>query len=294
VSDGHVDGPTPVDGGPPGAGSRPGFDGGAATDGAAPLLTVSHLATGYGDLRVIWDVSVTVAPGQLTALLGRNGAGKTTVLRAVAGLNKVQGGSITFNGQDVSRLPVHRRIRAGIGMVQENKRIFRRRTIEENLLLGGYTLKARGKKLRAELDRIYELFPVLGQRSSTLAGALSGGQQQMLAIGQALMPRPSLLMLDEPSAGLAPSIVAEVMDTVAALKQTNLGILLVEQAVEAAMRVADHVTVLEVGKVVLDGPARAIDDLSVIRDAYFGRTAGSGDGGSDAAGSGDGGSGEEG
>ncbi|HVX21960.1 MAG TPA: ABC transporter ATP-binding protein [Acidimicrobiales bacterium] len=245
----------------------------------SPLLEVRNLATGYGDLRVIWDVSFSVAPGKLSALLGRNGAGKTTVLRAVAGLNRVQGGSITFKGEDISRLSVHRRVRAGIGMVQENKRIFRRRTIEENLLLGGYTLKLRGKKLRAELDRIYQLFPVLGRRASTLAGSLSGGQQQMLAIGQALMPRPSLLMLDEPSAGLAPSIVAEVMDTVGALKETDLGILLVEQAVEAAMGVADHVTVLDVGKVVMDGDAKDIDDMSVLRDAYFGHTAGQGDGG---------------
>jgi branched-chain amino acid transport system ATP-binding protein len=237
-------------------------------------LEVTHLATGYGDLRVIWDVSFTVHPGKLTALLGRNGAGKTTVLRAVAGLNKAQGGSITLHGDDITHLPVHRRIRAGIGLVQENKRIFRRRTIEENLLLGGYTLKARGRKLRAELDRIYQLFPVLERRAGTMAGSLSGGQQQMLAIGQALMPKPTLLMLDEPSAGLAPSIVAEVMDTVAVLKETDLGILLVEQAVEAAMGVADHVTVLDVGKVVMDGAAADIDDVSILKDAYFGHAAG--------------------
>ena len=249
----------------------------APPPGDVPLLEVRNLATGYGDLRVIWDVSFTVAPGKLSALLGRNGAGKTTLLRAVAGLNKVQGGTITYKGADISHLPVHRRVKDGISMVQENKRIFRRRTIEENLLLGGYTLKLRGKKLRDELDRIYELFPVLGRRARTLAGSLSGGQQQMLAIGQALMPRPSLLMLDEPSAGLAPSIVAEVMDTVAALKETDLGILLVEQAVEAAMGVADHVTVLDVGKVVMDGDASDIDDVSVLKDAYFGRTAGSDD-----------------
>jgi branched-chain amino acid transport system ATP-binding protein len=238
----------------------------------APLLQIEHLATGYGDLRVIWDVSLDVQPGQLSAVLGRNGAGKTTLLRAVAGLNRVQGGSVRFNGQDISRETVHRRIRRGIALVQENKRVFRRRTVEENLLLGGYTRTVRGKKLRAELDPVYELFPVLERRARSVAGDLSGGQQQMLAIGQALMGRPSLLMLDEPSAGLAPAIVAEVMQSVAVLKASGLGILLVEQAVEAAMAVADHVTVLDVGRVIVDADAGAIDNIAVVRDAYFGHT----------------------
>jgi len=243
-----------------------------AGPGQVPLLEVEHLATGYGDLRVIWDVSLTVMPGQLSAVLGRNGAGKTTLLRAIAGFNRVQHGVVRLNGVDISSDPVHRRIRKGIGFVQENKRIFRRRTVEENLLLGGYTLKARGKKLRAEIEPIYELFPVLQRRARSTAGELSGGQQQMLAIGQALMGKPTLLMLDEPSAGLAPSIVGEVMASVATLKASGLGILLVEQAVDAAMSVADHVTVLDVGRVIVDKDANQIDDVSVVRQAYFGQS----------------------
>lgn len=257
-------------------GPTPLTTGSQAGGGAVPLLVVDQLTTGYGDLRVIWSVSVTATPGRLTAVLGRNGAGKTTLLRAVAGLNRLQGGTIRFDGADITNEPVHKRIRRGIGLVQENKRIFRRRTVEENLLLGGYTLRTRGKRLRAELDRICEIFPVLGRRAGAAAGDLSGGQQQMLAIGQALMARPRLLMLDEPSAGLAPAIVSEVMAAVGALKETGLAILLVEQAVEAAMSVADHVTVLDVGRVVVDSAASAIDDMAVLRDAYFGRAPGTG------------------
>jgi branched-chain amino acid transport system ATP-binding protein len=269
-------GPTAADGefppeAPPAAETPPAPGTLPAAEAPPALLTVDSLATGYGDLRVIWDVSLSASPGRLTAVLGRNGAGKTTLLRAIVGLNRAQAGKIGFDGVDITGEPVHRRIRRGIGFVQENKRIFRRRTVEENLLLGGYVLKVRGKKLRAELPRVYEVFPVLSQRAKATAGDLSGGQQQMLAIGQALMAKPRLLLLDEPSAGLAPAIVGEVMATVGGLKETGLAIVLVEQAVEAAMSVADHVTVLDVGRVVVDSEAGAIDDMAVLRDAYFGR-----------------------
>jgi branched-chain amino acid transport system ATP-binding protein len=242
----------------------------ASGDGV--VLSVRNLATGYGDLKVIWDVSLDVRAGAVSALLGRNGAGKSTTLRALSGLNRVSSGSILFNGEDVTRDSAPRRIRKGMGIVQENKRIFRRRTVEENLMLGGYTRRLRRNPLREATEEIYEIFPPLRERARTVAGQLSGGQQQMLAIGQALMSRPLLLMLDEPSAGLAPAIVAEVVNTVAALKSTGLGILLVEQSVEAAMAVADHVTVLDVGRVVMDGAASEIDDMAVLKDAYFGRT----------------------
>jgi branched-chain amino acid transport system ATP-binding protein len=233
---------------------------------------VRNLATGYGDLRVVWDVSFDVAAGQITVLLGRNGAGKTTTLRAIAGLNKVHAGTVQLRGLDIAGMPPHRRIRAGIGVVQENKRIFRRRTVEANLLLGGYARRVSRRQLHASIDEIYDLFPVLRDRARTAAGALSGGQQQMLAIGQALMGKPDLLLLDEPSAGLAPAIVAEVMASVQTLKHAGLGVLLVEQAVEAAVGVADRVTVIDVGRVVMSGSAKDVDDLAIIKDAYFGRT----------------------
>jgi branched-chain amino acid transport system ATP-binding protein len=243
------------------------------TTESGPLLEVEHLATGYGDLRAVWDVSFPVYRGRVTALLGRNGAGKTTTLRAIAGLNRVAAGKLIFAGEDVSRTPAHRRVRMGIGLVQEGKKIFHRRTVEENLLLGGYTLGIGRKRLPAELARIYELFPILGLRAKMTAGSLSGGQQQMVAIGQALMAKPKLLMLDEPSGGLAPSIVHEVMASVARLAETGLGVVLVEQAVEAAASIAHDVVVLDIGRVVLHRPASEVDDMAIVRDAYFGRSA---------------------
>ncbi|GGO82711.1 ABC transporter ATP-binding protein [Nonomuraea cavernae] len=236
-----------------------------------PLLTVEHLATGYGDLRAVWDVSFQVWPGRITVLLGRNGSGKTTSLRAVAGLNPVHGGTMTYDGRSLESVAAHGRVALGVSYVQEGKRVFRTQTVRENLLLGGYSLKLRRRALENELDRIYELFPILHDKRDDPAGSLSGGQQQMVAIGQALMAKPRLLMLDEPSGGLAPSVVAEVMARVSALKDSGLAILLVEQAVEAAVDVADHVTVIDIGKVVVSSPVGEIDDLERIKDACMGR-----------------------
>jgi branched-chain amino acid transport system ATP-binding protein len=243
------------------------------TDDTAPLLTVSGIAAGYGDLRAVWDVSLDVWPGQLTALLGRNGAGKTTTLRAISGLNKAQSGTVKLRGQDITRVPPYQRVRMGMAYVQEGKRVFHRLTVEQNLVLGGYVRNRGRAKLRQEAERIYELFPVLGEKRRLPAGSMSGGQQQMLAIGQALMAEPAVLLLDEPSGGLAPVIVAEVMERIGALREQGLGILLVEQAVEAAMGYADHVAVLDVGKIVLTAKAGEVDDMTVLRDAYFGKQA---------------------
>ena len=234
------------------------------------LLEVTNLATGYGDLRAVWDVSVHVEPGTITALLGRNGAGKTTTLRAIAGLNPVQRGRITFDGEDLATLPAHRRVARGISYLQEGKRIFGEQTVAENLLLGGYSLGRSRRKLEPELDAMYELFPVLRDKRAAPAASLSGGQQQMVALAQALMARPRLLLLDEPSGGLAPSVVAEVLARVEALRTTGLAILLVEQAVDAALAVADHVTVIDVGRVVLDLPAADVDDPELIKNACMG------------------------
>jgi branched-chain amino acid transport system ATP-binding protein len=236
-----------------------------------PLLVVEGLESGYGDLQVLWNVSLTVGAGSISVLLGRNGAGKTTTLRAIAGLNRATAGSIKMRGENLNHLGPHARTRRGIGMVQEGKRIFRRRTVHENLLLGGYVLGLSRKKLSTRCDQNYDRFPVLRGRAATTAGTLSGGQQQMLAIAQALMGDPAVLMLDEPSAGLAPSIVKDVFDTISTLSAEGLGVLLVEQALEDAMRVADHFSVLDVGRVVVSGKADEAGDASVIREAYLGR-----------------------
>ena len=241
----------------------------------APLLKVSGLGTGYGDLRVVWDVSLEVRPGEITVLLGRNGAGKTTTIRAITGLNKVVAGEILFQGENVTKTPVHTRVRNGMAYVQEGKRVFHAQTIEQNLMLGAYSRRLKRAALREEVERVYDLFPILGDKRSLLASSMSGGQQQMLAIGQALMAKPSLLLLDEPSGGLAPVIVNEVMERVQRLKETGIGILLVEQAVEASFAVADHVTVLDMGRNVLSRRASEVEDLTVLQDAYFGKAAAS-------------------
>jgi branched-chain amino acid transport system ATP-binding protein len=236
-----------------------------------PLLKVRSLATGYGDLRVVWDVSLDVRPGEITALMGRNGAGKTTTIRAIAGLNPVHHGTIELDGRDLTGVRAHKRVGRGISYVQEGKRLFRGQTVEENLLLGGYALRTSRTRLRPQVQAVYELFPVLGQKRSEPAGSLSGGQQQMVAIGQALMARPTVLMLDEPSGGLAPSVVQEVMSRVAALKETGMGVLLVEQAVEAALGVADNAVVLDIGRVVHAAEVNGLDDVDKIKAAYLGQ-----------------------
>ena len=240
-----------------------------------PLLKVDGLATGYGDLKVVRDVSLVVLPGRLTAMLGRNGAGKTTTLRAISGLNRTMAGSLTLRGQDLDGVPAYQRARLGLGSVQEGKRIFAKRTLEENLILGAYAGGARRRRgLDEKLERAYDIFQILGDRRNERASALSGGQQQMLAIAQALMGDPAVLLLDEPSAGLAPAITSEVFAKVAELKEElGLGVLLVEQAVDAALEVADLATVIELGHTVLSGPVETLGGTAAVREAYMGRPA---------------------
>lgn len=234
-------------------------------------LTVERLATGYGDIRVVTDVSLTVVPGQITALLGRNGAGKTTTLRAITGLNKANAGTVRLEGKDITSMPAHKRVGAGLAYVQEGKKVFREQTVDQNLVLGGFSRGLGKRRLADSLDDVYDMFPMLAERKDLLAGAMSGGQQQMLAIGQALMSQPKVLLLDEPSGGLAPVIVKDVLRQVEALKARGLAVLLVEQEVDTALSVADHVTVIDMGKVVMDKPVAAITNRDSLREAYLGR-----------------------
>jgi branched-chain amino acid transport system ATP-binding protein len=242
----------------------------------APLLEVTDVVGGYGDMRVLWGVSVQANAGAVTTVLGRNGAGKSSLLKAIAGfLPAMESGTVRLGERDVSKAAPYDRVRDGLAFVQEGKRIFRRRTVEENLLLGGYTIKRPllrvGPVMREALEKAYTRFPVLAERRTSLAGGLSGGQQQMLAIAQALMPGPRVLLLDEPSAGLAPAISRDLFALVSSFKTEGLAILLVEQVVEQALAIADDVVVVESGRVAASGPATDFDDAAVVRDVYLGR-----------------------
>lgn len=235
------------------------------------ILRLESLTTGYGDLKVIRDVSLSVADNSITALLGRNGAGKTTLLRAIAGLNRVWSGSVHFDGEDLARVPAHRRRRRGLGVVQENKRVLKRKTVEENLRLGGYAIRLSRAEIAERLEEAYTRFPILRDKRRDPAGNLSGGQQQMLGISQALFSHPRLLLLDEPSTGLAPSIVAEVLHTVERIRdESNCTILLVEQAVDLTLSVADSVAVLDVGQIAHVGRPSDPGIRAVIEETYLG------------------------
>ena len=223
-------------------------------------------------MRVLKNISMHVNAGEIVAIIGANGAGKTTLLSTVAGLIRTTSGKISFMGQDISRLPAARIPWQGCVMVPEGRQVFASMTVADNLILGGHALSRHNKKeLSRLLDHQYELFPILRERKAQLAGTLSGGEQQMLAMGRALMSKPSLVMMDEPSTGLAPLIVRDIFQVVVRLRAEGNTVLLVEQNAKAALAIADRGYVLETGKVIIEGPA---EDLLANRDvqrAYLGR-----------------------
>ena len=233
------------------------------------VLEVSGLATGYGEISVVRDISLGVGAGSVTVVLGRNGAGKTTTLRAIAGLNPSPRGSVRLDGADISRLSPAQRAARGIAFVQEGKRVFKARTVEENLVVGAYCRHVGRRKAALRAAEVYERFPILGERRRMAAGGLSGGQQQMLAIGQALMSEPKVLLLDEPSGGLAPTIVADVLQVVDDLRASGLAILLVEQAVDFSLRLAQRVVMVNLGRTVYTGLASDPGLDAAIHAAYF-------------------------
>ncbi len=233
------------------------------------MLQVDGLDVAYGDLQTLWGVTFTVNAGELIALVGGNGAGKTTTLRALSGLLRPRAGAILFNGENLAGLGAHRITARGIAHVPEGRQLFPLMTVEENLLLGSYT--ARGRRARAQnLQRVYETFPVLGERRRQDAGTLSGGEQQMLAIGRGLMSDPVLLLLDEPSLGLAPIVVRNVFEVIAQIRQQGVTVLLVEQNVKQALSIADRAYVLENGRITLEGAGQALLDRDDVRRAYLG------------------------
>jgi branched-chain amino acid transport system ATP-binding protein len=236
------------------------------------MLEVAGLTVSYGDLRVLWGVDLRVGAGELVALIGPNGAGKTTALKAIAGLIPVDAGRVTLDGASLLEEPPYTRIRRGLSLVPEGRGLFPGMTVRENLELGGFAVPP-PDGLRSALDRVSTLFPILAARRGQLAGTLSGGEQQMLAIAMALLSRPRLLVLDEPSLGLAPLVVDQLYRAVAGLKRDGLTILLVEQQIFLALELADRAYVLETGRIRQEGPGRVLLADAHIRDAYLGAAA---------------------
>lgn len=232
------------------------------------LLEISDLTCCHGRIEALHAVSLRIGAGELVALVGANGAGKTTMLRAVSGVLPTAGGCVRFDGQDVTRMRADARVRAGIAQVPEGRQVFQPMSIEDNLRMGAYTRPR--NEIRAGLDEVYDLFPILRERRKLPAGTLSGGQQQMLALGRAMMSKPKLMLLDEPSMGLAPLIVKEIFRIVKMLKEAGMTILLVEQNARAALALADHAYVLETGSITLDGPGPELLRNDDVRRAYLG------------------------
>ena len=236
------------------------------------MLEIEKLSAGYGAIAAIKEVSLEVPEGKVVSIIGTNGAGKSTLLKAVSGLNKQRSGRITFNGSETIHLSANRIVALGLSQVAEGRQIFAHMTVEDNIHLGAYLYHSRKNRqeIQQRIDKVYELFPILEKRAKQIAGTLSGGEQQMLAIGRALMTRPKLLLLDEPSMGLAPIIVQEIFDTIERLNQSGMTILLVEQNARAALQIADFGYVLETGQVVLSGPAGELLDDPKVKEAYLG------------------------
>ena len=231
------------------------------------MLKVEDMHVYYGAIHAVKGVSFAVGEGEIVALIGANGAGKSTILKTVSGLMHPRSGSITFCGEDITHQDAYKLLRHGLAHVPEGRRIFQQMTVQENLDMGGY---CRGGDLSADMERVYERFPRLKERRRQVAGTLSGGEQQMLAMGRALMSHPKLLMLDEPSMGLAPLLVEQIFDIIRQLHADGTTILLVEQNAQAALAVADRGYVLETGRIVTEGTGAALLESDAIKKAYLG------------------------
>jgi branched-chain amino acid transport system ATP-binding protein len=235
----------------------------------APLLEVGNVTAYYGDLQALFDISLQVNAGEIVTLIGANGAGKTTILRVISGMKPAATGSVRFSGQDVSRVPAHQMVARGVSHVPEGRQVFPFMTVKENLSLGAYTPRARGNVKRLMEEQL-ALFPRLSERMEQLAGTLSGGEQQMVAIARGLMAQPKLLLLDEPSLGLAPKIVEEVFEKIQEVRRTGITMLIVEQNVVSALSISDRGYVVQNGAVLLADEARHLLSNEMVRAAYLG------------------------
>jgi branched-chain amino acid transport system ATP-binding protein len=233
------------------------------------MLTLAAISAGYGSFQVLFDVSLEVPQGEAVGVIGPNGAGKTTLMRVISGLVQRYTGAMNLDGRSIGGLPAHRMVEQGIAHVPENRRLFPRLTVEDNLRIGAYLPRAR-RQCAGQLDRVYKLFPRLKDRREQLAGTLSGGEQQMCAIGRALMSDPKLLLMDEPSAGLAPLVVAQVFDLVRRIRAEGLTVLIVEQNVQQVLDVVDRAYLLEVGRIKLAGTSAELKGNDFIRKSYMG------------------------
>ena len=237
------------------------------------MIKIRNCESGYGKLRVLKGISLHVSPGEIVTIIGANGAGKTTLVYTIAGVIKPTSGEIIYDNKEIHRLSAEKIVTLGCSLVPERRQVFNTLTVKENLILGAYIhIKKRRKKQTADiLQSVYTLFPVLKERESQLAGTLSGGEQQMLAIGRALMAQPKLLMMDEPSLGIAPLIVKNIFQTIVTLRGNGVTILLIEQNARAALGIADRGYVLETGRIVLEGTSQDLLDNHDVQRAYLGK-----------------------
>jgi branched-chain amino acid transport system ATP-binding protein len=233
------------------------------------MLEVTNLRVSYGGVLALSDVSISVPQGKIVALVGGNGNGKSTTLRAIAGLNRVDAGTIRFKGHAVHTLPAHKRVPLGLSLVPEGRRLFPRLTVRRNLELGAF-IRGDADRVAASIDEMFGLFPILKERETQLAGTMSGGEQQMLAIARGLMAQPSLLMLDEPSWGIAPMFVTKVLDVIQRVNEAGVTILLVEQNLHKALSIAHHGYVIQTGRIVIAGSGHELANNDDVKKAYLG------------------------
>src|SRR5436305_11743571 len=231
------------------------------------LLEVEDINVHYGKIAALKGMSIQVDEGEIVSLIGANGAGKTTTLKTISGLRPLTSGRIVFNGQDISKTPGHKRVQLGIGQSPEGRGVFPGMTVQENLLMGAYTRK---DDLSADLDEVFGLFPRLAERKSQFGGTMSGGEQQMIAIARALMTKPKVLLLDEPSMGLAPMLIAQIFDIIREINKRGTTVLLVEQNAQQALKLSDRAYVLETGRVVQSAPGAELLNDPKVRAAYLG------------------------
>jgi len=233
------------------------------------FLEVKDLSSGYGEVQILWGISLSVEKGKLTTVIGPNGAGKTTLLRTIMGLVKPWGGSILLDGEDITHLPPHKKVERGLVLIPEGRQIFPEMTVLENLEMGAFTSKA-AKHFRENLERVFDLFPRLKERIKQKAGTLSGGEQQMLAIARGIMSCPQILMLDEPSLGLAPYLVLTLFDVIRRLRNEGVTMVLVEQNTHLSLAISDYAYVLSSGRIEIEGEAREVMKIESVKKAYLG------------------------